>query len=89
LSFGIGIHYGEALLGLVGTERRLDYTAVGDSVNTAERLEEAAGAGQILISSAVADRVRDQVDVRSLPAILLPGKRQPVDVYELVGLRGA
>lgn len=85
LSFGIGIHYGEALLGLVGTERRLDYTAVGDSVNTAERLEEAAGAGQILISRAVADRVRGHVDLRALPAILLTGKRQPVDVFELIG----
>ncbi len=86
LSFGMGIHYGEALLGLVGTERRLDYTAVGDSVNTAERLEEAAGAGQILVSRAVADRVRDLVDLRPVPTLLVAGKRQPVEVFELVGL---
>jgi adenylate cyclase len=47
LSFGLGIHVGEAVLGLIGTEKRLDYTAIGDSVNTAKRIQEAAAAGEI------------------------------------------
>jgi len=51
LDFGIGIHYGDAVLGLVGTEKRLDYTAIGDSVNTAKRIQENSAANQILISA--------------------------------------
>ncbi len=53
LSFRIGVHTGEALLGLVGSQIRLDYTAIGDSVNTAKRLQENAELGQILVSSRV------------------------------------
>ena len=41
LDFGVGIHYGEAVLGWIGTEKRLEYTAIGDSINTAKRIQEA------------------------------------------------
>ena len=50
LSFGAGIHFGEAVLGVVGTEQRIDYSAIGDSVNTAKRIQENSEPGQILIS---------------------------------------
>ena len=50
LSFGAGIHYGEAVLGLIGTEKRLEYTAISDSVNTAKRIQENSPRNQILIS---------------------------------------
>lgn len=39
LSFGVGIHVGEAILGLAGTEKRLEYTAIGDSINTCKRIQ--------------------------------------------------
>ncbi len=45
LSFGVGIHFGDAVLGLVGTEKRLEYTAIGDSVNTAKRIQENSKGG--------------------------------------------
>jgi class 3 adenylate cyclase len=86
LSFGIGIHQGEAVLGLVGTEKRIDYTAIGDSVNTAKRLQENAGPGQILISRSTADMLGNIVVVRELPPIWAEGKERPIEVVELVGL---
>ncbi|MDO4799550.1 MAG: adenylate/guanylate cyclase domain-containing protein, partial [Bacillota bacterium] len=58
VQFGIGIHCGPAIVGNIGASFRLDYTAIGDTVNTAARLESNAKAGQILISQAVYDRVR-------------------------------
>lgn len=87
LSFGVGIHFGEALLGLVGTQQRLEYTAIGDSVNTARRLQENAAEDQILISKVVAERVKDRIQIGQVPAIHAEGKEHPIDVYEVLGLR--
>ncbi len=86
LSFGTGIHYGEAVLGLVGTEKRLDYTAIGDSINTAKRIQENAAPGQILISADAYNQVAKQVVVREHGPIQLKGKSQPVLVYEVIDL---
>ena len=86
LSFGVGIHYGEALLGLVGTQQRLEYTAVGDSVNTAKRLQENAAEGQILISHEAAERVGDLVKLVEVDPIHAEGKEQPIVVYTVAGL---
>jgi len=86
LSFGVGIHYGEALLGLVGTQRRLEYTAIGDSVNTARRLQENAAEGQILISQQAAERVSNLVELVEVDPIHAEGKEQPIVVYDVVGL---
>jgi len=86
LSFGVGIHYGEALLGLVGTQRRLEYTAIGDSVNTARRLQENAAEGQILISQQAAERVSGLIELVEVDPIHAEGKEQPIVVYDVVGL---
>ena len=87
LSFGIGIHSGEAVLGLVGAERRLDYTAIGDGVNTARRIQEHAAAGQILISAATYQQVDRRIEARQVQPIIAKGKTQPVPVYEVLGLK--
>jgi adenylate cyclase len=87
LSFGAGIHSGEAILGLVGTEKRLEYTALGDSVNTAKRIQENASAGQILISAETYARISRQVNARPAGAIHAKGKKHPVRVYEVLGVR--
>lgn len=86
-SFGIGVHVGEAALGLVGSPQRMEYTAIGDDVNIAKRLQEQAGVDQILISAATYARVHDQVTVRPATVIKLKGKQKPMEVYELVGLK--
>lgn len=87
LFFGAGIHYGEAVLGLVGTEKRIEYTAIGDSVNTAKRIQENAQANQILISETAYRFVADRVEVRNVEPILAKGKRDPVAVFEVIGLK--
>lgn len=87
LSFGVGIHYGEAVLGLVGTEKRLEYTAIGDSVNTAKRIQENSAANQLLISEAAYAFVADKIQVNSLGKIQMKGKAEPMQVYEILGLK--
>lgn len=85
LSFGAGIHFGEAVLGLIGTERRVEYTAIGDSVNTAKRIQENAAAGQILIGAPAYALVSEQINARRVKPIAVKGKRHPVEVYEVLG----
>lgn len=87
LSYGIGIHTGEALLGLIGTAKRLDFTAVGDTVNTAKRIQENADGGQVLISQQVYQQVARFVEARIVKSVLAKGKREPIIVYEVVRLK--
>lgn len=87
LGFGVGIHYGDAVLGLIGTEKRLDYTAIGDSVNTCKRLQENAARNQIVISQAAYERVSDFVEARLMEPITVKGKRESIPVYEILGLK--
>ena len=87
LAFGIGIHCGEAVLGLIGTEKRLEYTAIGDSVNTAKRIQENSGRNQILLSKDAFERVKNDIEANRLGEMKVKGKGQPLDVYELVRLK--
>jgi adenylate cyclase len=87
LSYGAGIHFGDAVLGLVGTEKRLEFTAIGDSVNTAKRIQENAASGQILISADAYALVANHIEVLPARPIQAKGKRQPVPVYEVIGTK--
>ncbi len=89
ISVGIGVSAGEAVAGTVGTEDRMEYTVIGDSVNLAARLESTAKAGQILISYPTYERVRDLVEARPLGRIRVKGKEEEIEVYEVLGLLGA
>jgi PAS domain S-box-containing protein len=85
LSFGVGIHTGEALLGLVGSNKRLDYTAIGDSVNVAKRLQESARPGAILVSEQVAGSLHGGFELRPLEPFQVEGLAEPLQAYELLG----
>lgn len=87
LSFGIAINVGEAVVGLVGTKMRLDYTAIGDTINTAKRIQENAKAGQVLLSEAAYQQVKNVVVVNALEPMKVKGRVQPVQVYELLDLK--
>lgn len=85
VQFGIGINTGYAVVGNIGCKARMDYTAIGDSVNTAARLESNSKAGQILISKSTYEQVRDRVIVESLGSIKVKGKERSIDIYEVKG----
>lgn len=83
VAFGIGVNCGDAVVGNIGCDFRMDYTAIGDTVNTAARLESNAKRGQILISHAVYENVKDRVEVTPIGEIPLKGKEQGVFVYQV------
>lgn len=87
LSFGVGIHFGDAVLGWIGTEKRLEYTAIGDSVNTAKRIQENAAEGQILLSQVACERIMTEVNVKSFGSMKVKGKIMPLEVWEVLGLK--
>ena len=84
LRVGVGVHYGPAVVGNMGSERRMDYTAIGDTVNTAARLEANAPADTVYISRAVADALGDRARTRSLgDSVRLKGKAEGFEVLIL------
>jgi adenylate cyclase len=87
LSYGIGITVGDAVVGHIGTAKRVDYTAIGPSVNLARRLQEAAAPGQILLTRRAYQRVQRHVKALPLPPLQVEGISEPIDVYELVRLQ--
>jgi len=86
---GVGVTVGEVVAGTVGTEDRMEYTVIGDSVNLAARLESMAKGGQVLISEAAYAIVGDLVLATSLGRIKVKGKEEEVEVYEVHGMREA
>ncbi|MCX6069649.1 MAG: response regulator [Chloroflexi bacterium] len=84
LGLGIGIHSGEAIVGNIGSDRVMDYTVVGDTVNIAKRLQEVALAGQTLVSQATLLEVPG-VAARRLEPLELPGRQEPVLAYVIEG----
>jgi class 3 adenylate cyclase len=86
LQAGIGITSGEVIAGNVGSERRMHYAVVGDSVNVASRLQVAAGPGQILIDEPTHDAVKDVVVMQDLGNLRLYGKSDWVRAFNVITL---
>ncbi len=87
LQFSIGITCGEAMVGNVGTSELFNYTAIGDTVNLAQRLESIAQPEQILLSQTAYQMVADVVDARQLPPVKVKGREKEEIVYELLGMK--
>ncbi len=86
LQFGIGVSSGQAVVGNIGAAQLMNYTAVGDCVNVAKRLQEAARGGQTLLDTKMYDLVRSCVRANALGVVEVKGHAIPEPVYELVGL---
>jgi len=87
LQLGIGIDSGEVIAGYIGSPRRMDFTVVGDRVNTAKRFCDMAEPGTVVIGEETWQATRDQVDARPLGTLMLKGKERAVHAYEIIGLR--
>ena len=83
IGVGIGLHTGEVTVGYIGSERRSEYTAIGDSVNTAARLESNAKGGQILVSDATAKAARSRYKLQPRDPITVKNREQPVVLWEV------
>jgi class 3 adenylate cyclase/tetratricopeptide (TPR) repeat protein len=86
LGLRVGLNTGQVVAGM---QANLEYTVIGDAVNTAARLADAAGVGSVYAGAATTAATRQRASWRQLPALRLKGKREPVDAFELLGLRDA
>lgn len=83
IACGVGVHCGKAVVGNIGCSYRMDYTAIGDVVNVAERLESVAKRGQVLISSQMYEQVSIRFRAELLGEQSLKGRQDKIKVYSL------
>ena len=84
---GVGVYTGEVLHGFIGAEDCLEYTVIGDTVNTGARLCSVAKAGEVIISQSTYEALGDEFDVIALPDVRVKNKSEPLKIYNVVGDR--
>lgn len=83
LHLGIGLNSGEAVVGNIGSEKRMEYTVVGDMVNVAQRLQAQAGGGEILIGTSLFPHVQHLVNIYDTVEMQVKGRQQPVRAHRI------
>jgi adenylate cyclase len=84
---GIGINSGVVVSGNIGSQVKMEYTIIGDSVNVASRVNGLAGPGMIILSQSTYLRTKDIVSVEPLPPQMVKGKTEPIEIFSLKGLK--
>ena len=87
LSAGTGVHCGQLVEGLIGSEEIKAYDIIGDAVNTAKRICDAAAGGEVLISESVYAEIADHATVSETRKLSVKGKAEPLIVYALEDMR--
>jgi adenylate cyclase len=91
LRFGLGLNHGEATIGNIGSERKMDFTAIGEVINAASRIEQLTTqvGHDILISETLARFASDTFEIKGGGSVKIKGIAQPVQIFQLAGLRGS
>ncbi|MCK5861426.1 MAG: FHA domain-containing protein [Candidatus Hydrogenedentes bacterium] len=89
LHFGIGIDSGDVIAGYIGSPKRMDFTVVGDRVNTAKRFCDMAGPGKTVVGEHTWNAIKDRVESVAMGNFTLKGKEQTVYAYEILSLKKA